>query len=49
MMNFLRQLFRRGRMSEAWIRDQVISEGQQGWEGPRWRTPKELSEMRSDG
>jgi hypothetical protein len=33
-------------LSEEWWRQNERREQTQGWEGPRWRTPKEITEIR---
>jgi hypothetical protein len=33
-------------VSEAWLQQHSVSAGRVGWEGPRWRTPKEREGMR---
>jgi hypothetical protein len=32
-------------VSEDWSRDHLRAELRVGWEGPRWRTPKERAQM----
>lgn len=35
-------------VSETWLDQNCLSDTKAGWDGPRWRTPKEIQAMRED-
>lgn len=44
MLSRLLALFWRGDVSEAWVLENDRRECAEGWDGPRWKFPKEVAE-----
>jgi len=36
----------KGDVTRGWLQEQTRRELASGWEGPRWRSPKEIARMR---
>ena len=42
---WLRALFVRDTVSESWLASHAAESTKTGWDGPRWRSPKERADM----